>query len=594
MICRAIRLLILLIPITSYGQGIDELNKAAFSQMIYRDRVDSAFHLANTAYQLAQPEFPSKVAISMVVIGRYYQLKFQLDTAKYILDRAREVLLESQYHHEAIYAITFLGMNQNLKEDTYSAKQYFEEAESLIGSNTNLYIQHHIYAGLGHAYTRRGDYPKSLEYFKKNLSISKVERDKVKSLNGISIAYSYLHDYNNAKKFAKQALSLVNKTKSLMLKVDVYEALIRSNSASGDIDSALYYTNQLIESIPKSQQHHLSGFASRKGALYFELNQYTEAIESIEEALVMKNQSSYSSNEEVDYWYLSRSYQAIGQLDKALTNARLSLKKAKEKGSMQATSTALKLISDLMYSTGQLDSSIYHLRLSSIYKDSVFNDKTQKKFADLRVEIETLEKQKLIDKLNAEKIIDHANEKVLLTGIIGVSTISVTLIIALFYRQKNRKKQQKIMELELSQSIERKELQLQQQALHMVNLNNSISEVEERLRKVKKKKVVSGEDVQKVLSSITVSKSMDKEWQQFETYFSNIHSDFKSNLTKKHPDLTRQERRLIALIKVDLSNREIANLFGIAPKSVVMNRYRLKLKLGLKDEEDLEAYIRSL
>ena len=70
--------------------------------------------------------------------------------------------------------------------------------------------------------------------------------------------------------------------------------------------------------------------------------------------------------------------------------------------------------------------------------------------------------------------------------------------------------------------------------------------------------------------------------------------EFLAHLTERHPDLTQGEKHLASLLRVNLSTKEIAMLTGNTPKTINMNRYRLRKALGLSSEEDLIAYIQSI
>lgn len=155
----------------------------------------------------------------------------------------------------------------------------------------------------------------------------------------------------------------------------------------------------------------------------------------------------------------------------------------------------------------------------------------------------------------------------------------------------DRWQQQKIHQMKLQNSIEKSELEIQQQTLHMINVGNRISEIEEGLKDLKRKDSLVPGDIQKLISKIMVNRSMEKEWETLEHYFSKNHGDFKEMLYAKHDNLTIQERRLSILIRMDLTNREMASILNIEQRSVVMNRYRLKKKLGLAEKDSLEQYM---
>lgn len=80
----------------------------------------------------------------------------------------------------------------------------------------------------------------------------------------------------------------------------------------------------------------------------------------------------------------------------------------------------------------------------------------------------------------------------------------------------------------------------------------------------------------------------------FHKLFSELHQDFIDRLTQKHPSLTANDIRTLSFVRINLGTREIASLMNISPKSVDISRYRLRKKLELPREADLNQYIRDL
>lgn len=72
------------------------------------------------------------------------------------------------------------------------------------------------------------------------------------------------------------------------------------------------------------------------------------------------------------------------------------------------------------------------------------------------------------------------------------------------------------------------------------------------------------------------------------------NNEFLQRLLEKHPGLTPGEKHLATLIRIELSTKEISLLTGTTPKTVTMNRYRLRRSLALEGEVDLAAYLRAI
>src|SRR6185436_19829976 len=58
------------------------------------------------------------------------------------------------------------------------------------------------------------------------------------------------------------------------------------------------------------------------------------------------------------------------------------------------------------------------------------------------------------------------------------------------------------------------------------------------------------------------------DWPKFEAQFSEVHPEFKEKLAAKYPELTQTERRIAAMVRMDLKSTDIARLFCITERAV--------------------------
>lgn len=73
-----------------------------------------------------------------------------------------------------------------------------------------------------------------------------------------------------------------------------------------------------------------------------------------------------------------------------------------------------------------------------------------------------------------------------------------------------------------------------------------------------------------------------------------VYTDFAERLAINFPDLTNQEKRLVVLLRIGFSSKEIAPILNISPKSVEISRFRLRKKLNLNKEDNLTEFIKNL
>ncbi len=81
------------------------------------------------------------------------------------------------------------------------------------------------------------------------------------------------------------------------------------------------------------------------------------------------------------------------------------------------------------------------------------------------------------------------------------------------------------------------------------------------------------------------------DWRVFRKLFEQRYPDFFDNLIGALPKLSAAEIRLLTLIKIDFDANEMASILGISSSSIYKSRYRLRKKLGLVEEDDLEMFV---
>ncbi|MEM8524111.1 MAG: hypothetical protein AAGG68_05695, partial [Bacteroidota bacterium] len=99
-------------------------------------------------------------------------------------------------------------------------------------------------------------------------------------------------------------------------------------------------------------------------------------------------------------------------------------------------------------------------------------------------------------------------------------------------------------------------------------------------------------ELKKIVRSISHSNAQN--WEDFEARFISVNKNFYEKLTAQYPKLSRGDQKLCALVKLNLSSKEMAKLLGISIESVHTNRYRLRKKLGLTREVSLTEFVAKL
>ena len=142
--------------------------------------------------------------------------------------------------------------------------------------------------------------------------------------------------------------------------------------------------------------------------------------------------------------------------------------------------------------------------------------------------------------------------------------------------------------LEKSDNLQQ-ELQLKREEL--VEKSKKITELNELLQS---RTSIEKTDLLNIFTLLESSLKKEKDWELFKQKFAELNPNFLNNLLAKHPELSKSEIRLLTLIKIGYSQKEIAEILNIAPDSVKKARTRVRKTLHLLESDKLSAYLKKL
>lgn len=153
----------------------------------------------------------------------------------------------------------------------------------------------------------------------------------------------------------------------------------------------------------------------------------------------------------------------------------------------------------------------------------------------------------------------------------------------------------------LEQDIKHKSSELSNITMNVIRKNEILLDISSKLDKMhgrietdEKTEAALRKEVEKIQQLIRENISHDDDWKRFNQNFDIVYADFTKTLSEIYPDLTVSELRLCCYLKMGLSSKEIAPLLSISSKSVEMNRYRLRKKMGLGRETNLQAHLQKI
>ncbi len=150
-------------------------------------------------------------------------------------------------------------------------------------------------------------------------------------------------------------------------------------------------------------------------------------------------------------------------------------------------------------------------------------------------------------------------------------------------------KEQKIIRLKnekLESELLYKGKELAGTTMAIIQKNNVLQELKKELQKEE-----AAKNIKSIIKLINKNLSSEDDWKLFQSNFDLIHDRFFRNLKKRTPTLTSHDLQLCAYLRLNLSTKEIAQLMGNSVRGVEVARYRLRKKLELPQDINLNEFM---
>lgn len=216
------------------------------------------------------------------------------------------------------------------------------------------------------------------------------------------------------------------------------------------------------------------------------------------------------------------------------------------------------------------------------------------------IALEKVEFRNTIDRIEKEKKISSQRSKLWIITLIF--SIFILLLLSLFLSRRqhiiNARNKQQIAELQnekLNSQIESKQRDLSDFA---INLTQSQEWAKELASKLNHLKTTKGRERKKLFDAfeqdVQNKITFDVDTKVFYQRLDKLSDAFYSNLHTKFPNLSKTDKRLCSLIRLRIDSHEIATLQNITLSSLNTSRYRLRKKLNLSKDDELDVFIQSL
>tara|TARA_B100001109_G_C18864143_1_gene475884 strand:+ start:2492 stop:4270 length:1779 start_codon:yes stop_codon:yes gene_type:complete len=534
---------------------------------------------------------------------------FYVDTILYFAEQAEEdPIYQKSIQLQGLVAL--LKANHAVVQSNYSIGiPYAEEAIAKLSRSNDTTNLARAYNEMGAIYSYLAQFDKAAESFNQSVElIDKVQEPKLYysyRINSLSILKVF-----NEEEALKQYKLLLQECKlnypAFLPKVYyalvlIYSDMVQKDSLNKYSDLAIKYSKSLGDSI---------GLSSTYSSLAYYYNRLEEgkiALHYAQKALRLSQKTAFRNQEVNALFTLSAAYTNLKQTEKALN----AINRADSIIQQHHLNSHEELVA---FERSKLYAKQADFQQAYFYLDqflSLYDEKRKAEHAQqinsLQEQFKAKERSLEIEKLKGEKKAEKLRSSRLYIGLLALFILSFSSTYYLVQKRKKDKviarQKNDILKLELKERQRekvqmKKDLQnkgklLVEKSMQLSEKSQFIDELQAELKPLEKK-VGSDENIRNIRQKLKLNQKSEKEWKEFQGYFDQLHPNFFEELqTESNQKLSKAEKRLAALIALDMDNKACAALLHIASSSVKMAKYRLKKKLNLESSASLDHYIKA-
>ena len=523
---------------------------------------DSALIYANKAKVLARSAHIEKYSGDIFgVMGDVFVVKDSLDLAERYYDTALVYFEKADNYSQIAGVLTVLGNINLVKNNTSKALQYYFQALHISQEHNITGRLPYLYLNIGTINMQANNIKEAQEYYAKALEGFEKTNDSLnigRTLSSLGITYQKLNDYKQTIDYYRQALTIFKRLHSYADLAEIYYDLAVVEKLSGFPKKAIEYLNISLQNIRKID--------------------FTYAGPRV----------NILARVEVE---LGDNYLELGDFRTAKQHLKKGFELADKNGLLATAKDGAENLSLLYEKQGQFDSALYYHKILKEKSELLINEENIKKLANIEAHYKY---DRLIEEQKNEQLLERQAQrrKNIIFIVAIIILVLVALVLLLFLKLvRNKAARTELQKKNLQSELELRNRELTAQVMMQLKKNELILDISKKLQKTLSSAHPENKPIiERVIKELDSDDSQEV-WKDFEIRFRNVHSDFYKKLVKRFPDLTANELRLCAFLKLNLNTKEISSLTNQSVNSIDVARSRLRQKLGLSKEDNLTSFL---
>ncbi len=467
---------------------------------------------------------------------------------------------------------------------------------------------------LGDGYRFTDDLPNALKYYlqaKTMVDAAVIDNPNAVELNLLKVdvrikmgtLYLQLKNFKKSIHYQEEALAIVEKAdertpekERIIRKLKIYNNMAAVFISQSDYETALvYFRNALELNKSVNDSNYESSILNNIGICHMELKELDLASHYFQKSLGIRKQTNDEPGQAQVLNNLGKNEVFRKNMNQALEYFNQSFLISKKTGNNASMLVSLESLSTLNDNLGNYRQAlIYHKEFKAL-NDKIFNLESKTAIASLEATHQREQDKKAYELKLKQSEADKLQNIVLAVVLFLVLVVAVFIIFVMRSRIRTARLQQEKLSLEsenlylaqqtLEENLEFKERELTAKALYMLKNDELMTRVTENLNKVKRS--LNKENhllIEQVITDLKLSQR-NNAWEEFETHFTKVHSQFYQSLQQKFPTLTPNEKKLCAFLRLNMSTKDISAITNQTVNSITVARTRLRKKLGIDGED---------
>ena len=533
---------------------------------------------------------PRGIAGANNCLGIVYYHQKEYDSALVHFKQALQINKETEHLWGQASAINQIGAVHNYLNQYHKAIQSFTEAGTIFKSLNDSISYIKSIENTGVSYVLMNYQKKALEhYLQANKLYEKLHHEPGIRRTYIKISNILIRqeEYQKALSYLHTCLPGIEETGNQRYLSNLFKNMGVSYKGLGDYSKALYYLQKSL-SLRKGKPKTSASIQSDIGQIYFEMKRYNKGLEYLKIALQNYSQKGDHILKATTHNFIAKSFLQLHQLDSARYYAKKSLYASNLGLDLKAQKEANYTLARIAEkSNNSLAAYRYYKNLTKL-KDTLDIIEKNAHIRELQTQFEVDKKELKIHELE-RKNEQVKSQNLLITLGLLVGLIILTSLVFIFRKKFKLSCFEKTL---LSKELDTKRKELATNSLHLAKKNKVLENLKEEVEHIR---YTEDQDkqytYQKLIQAINFDRNDDKDWENFKKYFEQIHKDFYRTIKHQYPKVTTNELRLMALLKMNLSSKEIARILHITQEGVRKARYRLRKKLAIESNQGLMEMI---